>query len=262
MGLQSLTRKEIIKDVIEKSGRVTVSELVRKFGVSEVTVRRYLKELEREKILVRTYGGAVRKEITVPPAFFFQEKAKLHIPEKQAIAKAALKLVQAGETVFLDTGTTTLEIARLLAETNHRLTVVTNSLPVATVLVPGPSLRVFLLGGFLRKELLDFTGPFFKEEIEKLTFNQAFLGVDGISGSAGLTTTDPETARFEEAVMERSRAVNIVADSSKIGKVSLISYGNMKTRKIPKRLITDSGANKGEIAKLRSIGFEVILAKP
>ncbi len=183
------------------------------------------------------------------------------MPAKQAIAKSAIKLIKTGETIFLDTGTTTLEIARLINDLNPSLTVVTNSLPVAVTLASSSLVRLFLLGGFLRRELLDFADPFFWEETKKLTFTQTFLGVDGISSQAGLTTTDMESARFEEAVMARSQIINIVADASKIGRISLVSYGHMEAWKKPRRLITDIKADRKEVAQLRNLGFEVILAK-
>ena len=236
--------------------------LVKRLGVSEVTVRRYLEELEQDEVLLRTYGGAVRSHSPVAPDFFFGEKAKKNRTAKQAIARAAAGLIKENESIFLDTGTTTLEISRILAGAGAPMTVVTNSLPIAAELAGSPAVKIFLIGGLLRKELLDFAGPSSENEVARLSFHQAFLGVDGVSGTAGLTTTDEATARYEEAVIRRSRTINVVADSSKIGRISLIPYGEILKSPKPRRLITDANASREEVAKLRAAGIEVRLVKP
>jgi DeoR/GlpR family transcriptional regulator of sugar metabolism len=261
MGINSIKRKDKIKELLSREKQVSVSELVSLFHVSEVSVRRYLEELEKENFLFRTYGGAVKRENGISAEFFFGEKEKKNLAEKKAIAKAAYDLINSGETIFLDTGTTTLEISRLLLQSGKNLLVVTTSLPVVSELSRTDDLKVFVLGGFLRKELMDFSGPFSGEEIARLAFDQVFLGVDGISGDKGLTTTDTVTAGMEESVMKKTRVVNVVADFSKIGKESLISYGNIKGKNIFKRLITDSRADRKELEKIKKAGFEVKIAQ-
>jgi len=261
MGISSIKRKNRIIEILNTQGTVAVSELVQRLNVSEVTVRRYLEEMEQDNFLLRTYGGAVKKESGISAEFFFGEKEKKNLAEKKAIAEEAVSLIRNGETIFLDTGTTTLEISRLLARSGRNILVVTNSLPVVTELSRAGDIKVFLLGGFLRRELMDMSGPFSDDEIGKLTFDQVFLGVDGISANRGLTTTDTTTARIEEAVMERTRILNVVADFSKIGKVSLIPYGSIEKRDVHRRLITDSSAGKKELKRIeRKLGFEIRVA--
>ena len=242
MGINSIKRKEMIRVAVAGCGEVSVPKLVKRLGVSEVTVRRYLEELEKEGVLTRTYGGAVKTEARISPEFLFTEKSRRNPAEKKAIARAAVNLVREGETIFLDSGTTPLELCRLLKESRLRLTIATTSLPVAFELSPVDKIKVLLLGGFLRRDLFDFFGPFSQKELSRLTFNQVFLGVDGISGQEGLTTTDSITALLEETVIERSQKINILADHSKIGHVALIPYGNIQGITKTKRLITDSGA--------------------
>lgn len=251
----------MIRLAVASRREVSVSEMVKRLGVSEVTVRRYLEELEKEGVLTRTYGGAVKAETRVSPEFLFTEKSRRHLSEKKVIARAAVDLVQEGETIFLDSGTTTLEFSRLLKEHPFRFTVATNSLPVASELFPVERIKILLLGGFLRRELFDFFGPFSREELSRLTFNQAFLGVDGISGQEGLTTTDSITALVEEMVMEKSQKINILADHSKVGRIALIPYGNIQGIAKTKRLITDSGASPKELRNLKKMGLEVIVVK-
>ena len=261
MGIRAEKRMDAIRQQIVAEGKVSVPELVRSFGVSEVTVRRYLAALERRGVLVRTYGGAVKSEAGFSADFLFNEKLERHTAEKQAIARACMELIGEDEIIFLDTGTTTLEIARCLREANVAVTVVTNSLPATTELMGAQRVKILLIGGFLRRELLDFHGQFTQREITQVSFHQSFLGVDGISVGCGLSTTDIATAQVEEAVIQRSQAVNIVADSSKIGRVSLIAYGNVGELKKTKRLITDRRAPRNEVEGLRRAGFEIIQVK-
>ncbi len=146
MGIKSLKRKNEIVSRLERKGSVSVAELVVAFNVSEVTIRRDLEELEGRGLLLRTYGGAVnREENEISPEFVFNEKQQKNIFRKKAIAKAAFEYVASGETIFLDSGTTTLEIARLIKEKDMDLTVVTNSMPVVTELLHEENLNLFLL---------------------------------------------------------------------------------------------------------------------
>jgi DeoR family fructose operon transcriptional repressor len=261
MGINSIKRKEMIRLAVASRGEVSVPELVKRLGVSEVTIRRYLEELEKEGVLTRTYGGAVKTEARISPEFLFSEKSRRNLIEKKAIAQAAIKLIQDGETIFLDSGTTPLELARLLKANQQRLTVATTSLPIASELASADKIKILLLGGFLRREFFDFFGPFTPGELKQLTFNQAFLGVDGISGQEGLTTTDSVTALIEETVIEKSQNINILVDHSKVGHVALIPYGKIFEVAKPKRLITDSGASPGELRKLKKLGLEIIVVK-
>lgn len=263
MGIKAVKRKSGIVSRLKENGEVSVSELVDAFNVSEVTIRRDLEELESKGLLLRTYGGAVNKEESeISSEFVYGAKKEKNVSEKKAIAEAAFKKTSSGETVYLDSGTTIVEIARLIKKSEMDLTVVTNSFPVVLELLQSERVNLFLLGGFLRKKLYDFYGPFIKDEIANLSINRAFLGVDAISGKFGLTTTDASTAQVEEAVMENSCEIIVVADSSKIGRVSLISYGKTLISKIPCTLITDAGAGKDEIAALKKMGFSVQTVEP
>ena len=106
---------------------------------------------------------------------------------------------------------------------------------------------------------MDFSGTFIKDEISHLSFTQAFLGVDGISAKSGITTTDSITARIEEEIMDKSLSINILADFSKIGRISLIPYGKLENRKVSKTLVTDSHADKNEVSEIgRKLGIKII----
>lgn len=262
MGVKAVKRENKIVSLLEDRGEVSVSQLVEALDVSEVTIRRDLESLEGKGVLLRTYGGAVRRrDNEIGNEFAYGEKEKRNILEKKAIAKAAAGFIKPGETVFLDSGTTAYEIALLIKRGKTELTVVTNSFPAASELADTDAVNIFLLGGFLRKKLYDFYSPFVRDEIAGLSFGTAFLGVDAISGKSGLTTTDLFTAQLEDAVMEKSHRVIIVADSSKIGKASLIGYGGNIAPEIPRILVTDGKAPEKELDEIKKNGFEIIIAE-
>jgi len=262
MGISSIQRKTFIKDIVARKGDISVSEIVKLLDVSEVTARKYLEELESENFLLRTYGGAVLRKPSFSGEFFFGEKSKKNISEKQAVAKKAFSLIKDNETVFLDTGTTVYELSKLMKNSGKKLVAATNSLSVVSELSQNSGIKVFVLGGFLRHELMDFSGTFVKDQIKNLNFNQAFLGIDGLSSEQGMTTTDTLTAGIEESVMEKSAAVNILADYSKIGRISLIPYGKLEKKSIVKRLITDSKADRKELKKIANrFDMEILEAK-
>ncbi|HOL66922.1 MAG TPA: DeoR/GlpR family DNA-binding transcription regulator, partial [bacterium] len=172
MGLNTWQRKEIIKQRLMTEGRVAVSELSRKLSVSAVTIRHDLAELSREGFLVRTYGGAIRKEGAISPEYSFLAKSRQHSQEKKMIAAAAARLIQPGQIIFLDTGTTTLEIARQLATVNFDLTVVTTSLPVVSTLIANSAIRLLVIGGFVRRPLADLSGPGTVSQLAQMSFQQ------------------------------------------------------------------------------------------
>lgn len=262
MGIRTIQRKDEIRALVTARGRLETAELVAGFGISRVTARRYLAELEREGVLQRVYGGAVGTGPGGPAGFSFSEKAVRHLPEKKALARRALDQVREGETIFLDSGTTVLELARLIGAGRLRLTAATASLPAVMALLRNEQVEIMLIGGFLRRALLDLHGPFSGEEIARLSFTRAFLGVDGLSAGAGLTTTDPATAGLEEAVIARSSRVTILADHSKLGRVSLIPYGNLAAGTGRFCLLTGAWPAAGaEVNALRAHGLEVITVR-
>ncbi|HNQ34947.1 MAG TPA: DeoR/GlpR family DNA-binding transcription regulator [bacterium] len=256
MGIGQLRRTDLIRRALEEENLVSVAALVRRTGASTATIRRDLERLEKTGFLVRTYGGAVRQDI--PDEFLFPRKAERNRAAKAAIARRALALLKEGDTIFLDSGTTAREMARLIGRTDRTFTVVTNSLPAAGELQRNQSLKIFLLGGFLRRELLDFFSPAVLAELEKFHLNKAFLGIDGLTAADGLTTTDVDSARIEETAMRISQVVVVLADRSKIGRTTLIPYGTLKKIDC---LITDRGADPRELSRLRRAGLKIILTE-
>jgi DeoR/GlpR family transcriptional regulator of sugar metabolism len=213
--------------------------------VSPATVRRDLCYLEQRGQVQRVHGGAVSVDGQVDEPLF-DDKTALAAAEKQRIAETARSFVKPGDSIFLDGGSTVLALARLLGD-QPRLTVLTNSLRVAALLAgEGPDL--ILTGGELRRLSQTFVGPLTRPLVEQLRVDTAFMGTVGITAAEGLTTTDAREAFTKELVMAHARQVVLMADSSKIGRVSLVRFGTVDELDV---LITDRSAKSDSLRELR-----------
>jgi DeoR/GlpR family transcriptional regulator of sugar metabolism len=226
-------RWENLRALIRDSGVSRIEDLCRQLHVSAATVRRDLDQLERNGSIRRVHGGAVSVESRLEEAGF-EDKTALAMREKRRIAEAALAFVGAGETIYLDGGSTVLELARLLRERTN-LTVVTNSLHAAHELA-GRGPRLIVIGGELRRLSQTLVGPLTRLLLQELHLDKAFMGTIGFAAQEGLTTTDPSEAFTKKAVMAQSRQVIVLADGSKAGKVSFASAGRWEDVQV---LITD-----------------------
>jgi DeoR/GlpR family transcriptional regulator of sugar metabolism len=226
-------RWESLRALIRDKGVNRVEDLCRRLRVSAATVRRDLDQLERSGAIRRVHGGAVSVESRLEESVF-EDKTALAVREKRRIAEAALKFIEAGETIYLDGGSTVLELARLLCDRTN-LTVVTNSLHAAHELA-GRGPRLIVIGGELRRLSQTLVGPLTRLVLQELHLDKAFMGTIGFALKEGLTTTDPSEAFTKEAVMRQSRQVIVLADSSKAGKVSFASAGRWSSVHV---LITD-----------------------
>jgi DeoR family transcriptional regulator, fructose operon transcriptional repressor len=231
-------RWESLRTLIRQSGVIRVEDLSRQLKVSVATVRRDLDHLERSGAVRRVHGGAVSVESRLEEPLF-ENKTSLAAREKQRIAEAALAFIESGDTVYLDGGSTVLELARLLRD-RPNLTVVTNSLRAAEELA-GRGPRLLVIGGELRRLSQTLVGPLTRLVLKELHLDKAFMGTIGFALNQGLTTTDPSEAFTKELVMRQSRQVIVLADSSKAGKVSFARAGGWDK---VHALITDSGLDK------------------
>lgn len=210
-------RREHIRLLVRESGIARVEDLRRELKVSVATVRRDLEVLEEEGLVRRVHGGAVSMESRLEEAVF-DDKTNQFSREKRAIAEKAYKLIGQEESLFLDGGSTTLCLARLLKERND-LTVVTNSLRAAAELADsGP--RVILTGGELRRISQTMVGPLTSAVLGQVRVDKAFMGTMGFCIKNGLTTTDPNEAFVKSLVADQATQVVLLADSSKAEKVS------------------------------------------
>ena len=232
------------------SGRVDVAGLAERLGVSGATVRRDLQSLSRSQLLVRTHGGAVSQqtEDEVPA----QVKAVLRQPEKRRIAHAAGGLVPDGAVVGLTGGSTTLELARVL-RSRRGLTVVTNSIDVASELAGRPGIRLVMIGGIVRRSR-ELVGPAAETMLANYHLDVAFIGVDGLSVE-GCTTYDEMEATTDAAFLAQARRRVVVADRSKIGKVT---FARISPLPGIADLVTDRGAPADALDAIRAYGVAVI----
>lgn len=248
-------RRRHILAILDRTGRVTVDELVGELDVSAVTARADLDALGQLGALVRSHGGAVKlegPEVDYPIAF----KKMLHQLDKERIGQAAAQLILPNQTIILDSGTTTAEVARHLKISKIRpVTIITNGLNIALELSNAADITVLLLGGMLRPASLSSVGPQAEQMLQQLNADQLFMGVDGLDPEVGLSTPDVFEAQLDTLMMKMAKSVTVVADSSKFGRRSLSVIGNMNSID---RLITDIDASAEMIAAVRHRGVEVL----
>ncbi|HLR90039.1 MAG TPA: transcriptional repressor AgaR [Balneolaceae bacterium] len=214
----TVERRDSIIQLIRKDGKVRVDNLAEQFDVSSVTIRNDLDFLEKKGILHRTHGGAlIRKNVYEDPTL--EEKQKLFQKEKQRIGEKAVELINDGDSILLDSGTTAMEIAYRLTDKKN-LTVMTNALNIGLKLGAHENLNVMLTGGLLRKESFSLVGPEAEATIGNYYFDKLFLGVDGLDIKFGLTTPNPMEAQLNRTMVDRAQQVIAIADSSKFGRHS------------------------------------------
>jgi DeoR family transcriptional regulator of aga operon len=214
--LSTKERRQEIINLTQEQGRVEVDKLALSFGVSTVTVRGDLNYLSKKNLLVRSHGGAIAVE-RLSLELSISEKHDKNHTAKEAIGKAAANLIKSGESIILDSGTTTLEIAKCLHE-KDKLVVMTNGLNIATELAKSESTDVLLTGGSLRKKSFSFYGRHAEEGLKNYHFDKLFLGVDGFDLDKGITTHFEPEAYINRKMCECSSEVIAVTDSSKFGK--------------------------------------------
>jgi DeoR family transcriptional regulator, aga operon transcriptional repressor len=242
-----------ILEQLSSSGSVAVAELSGELGVSSATVRRDLALLEDQRLLARAHGGAVALGVLYELPLRYRS-TRFH-DEKGRIAQAAIERVPEGVAVGMTGGTTTTEVARRLSD-RSRLTVVTNSLNIASELAVRPNLKLVVTGGVARAESYELVGPFAESALAALNLDIAIVGVDGISPEAGLTTHHEVEAHTNRAMILRARTVIVVADSSKVGQVA---FARICGSEHVDELISDTAADPAAVSSLRDAGVDVTL---
>lgn len=246
-------RNEIIR-LIQENGKARVEELSALFNVSTVTIRNDLNYLERKNLIDRVYGGALAR-VAVAYDSALTEKAKLHVDEKRRIGAKAAEMIFDGESIILDSGTTTIEIAKRIKGIKS-LTVMTNAVNIATELAGNPDIFVMLTGGNLRENSFSLVGPQAEATLQEFYFDKVFLGVDGFDLATGLTTPNHLEAHLNAMMIKVSKETIIVTDSSKFGRKSLSRISGPE--KIS-RIITDSGINREYLDYFESLEIDTIL---
>jgi DeoR/GlpR family transcriptional regulator of sugar metabolism len=250
-------RRQKILELLEKNGRVTVDELAGNFSVSTVTARTDLDALAKLGALRRSHGGAVR---ALDPLHDYPLKLKeiLHHEEKTRIARAAVQLVRPNQTVILDSGSTTAEIARQLKQARIKgLSVITNSLSIGAELADAQGIAVIVIGGILRELSQSCVGPHAEQMMRELHADHLFLAVDGLHVEIGPSTPDILEAQLNGLMVRASNEITVVADSSKFGRRSMSVIAPMDQ---VDRVITDAGVSPDMVEALRRRGVEIVIA--
>jgi DeoR/GlpR family transcriptional regulator of sugar metabolism len=226
--------------------------LSRACEVSDMTIRRDLQKLADEGRVVRTHGGAARAE-QVMFEFQFLQRAKTQQEEKNQIGLAAARLVKDGQSILLDSGTTTLALARHLRKHN-RVTVITTSLPIAASLQQAPGVETLLLGGYVRHDSPDLVGALTEANLETLRADIAFVGADGIDLAGNVYNNSLNVARMLAKMSASAREVYVLADHTKLDRTALKQFGNVSEWT---GLITDDRADTKHLDSLRAAGVNV-----
>lgn len=213
-------RLESITQLIESKGMVKSTDLILRFGVSIETIRRDLEFLEEQGKLKRVYGGAISNE-SKGIEREYNKRENLHIKEKMAIAKKTAELINDGEAIIFDLGTTTLEVAKCLTDKKH-LTILTNSLPVAMEAIKNKTFHVYILGGELRNGDFSTSGFIAGNTLENFRADKAIIGASGVSEENGITDYHAEEAAVRRKMIEACKYPILCADSSKFGLTAFV----------------------------------------
>lgn len=252
----TVERRKKILNMLEKNGQVFVHELSEEFDVSEVTIRNDLELFESKKLLIRSRGGAMKYENSVGMDFQLSDKDKINYAEKIRIGKKAAALVNPGETIILDSGTTTMEIAKNLSP-DDAINVITNAFNIANQLINSPNINIIVPGGTLRKNSHSLVGPLAEKSIRNFYVDKVFLGVDGFDTSQGAFTPNIEEASLNQIMIEISKEVILVADSSKFKRRSLAFICPVNKIDI---VVTDEHISREDQNRLADLGVRVIIA--
>ncbi|AEJ20109.1 DeoR/GlpR family DNA-binding transcription regulator [Gracilinema caldarium] len=241
-------RERLILDKLSQLGSISVTDLATELQLSEVTIRSDLKGLEEKGWLQRTRGGAA-------PAYHrdILERQRLHTEEKQAIARAAAELVQDGDVIMIEAGTTTALIARYLVG-KRDVHIVTNSTLVFSYARMNPALQITMTGGEFRRPTESLVGPITLETISRLNVRLAFVGTDGFSLHRGMTTHLVEGGEIVKAMKAHAEQTILVADSSKYGKVGFVSVLPLQEVAL---IITDRNLSSQAITELQEASISV-----
>lgn len=255
--MQKRDRKNFVLKRLEEKREVTVSELSEAFGLSEVSIRKMLDELEREGLIRRTWGGAVSVAGAAGESSY-DEKAVRHLAEKRAIAELACGLITEGDALYLDSGTTSLQLAYQLASGEKgKLFVCTNAVNIAMALRPSEDIEVVLVGGEFHPKLMACTGTMAREALSRFYFDKAFITGRNFSLERGFTTPNMQEAEIKRAVLASSREVYMLADSSKYGSDSLALIAPIAQMRT---LITDWHMSQEGLEELEMAGVRVLCA--
>lgn len=222
-------RQQLILEMLKNNGVIKMQDICEKTDCSESSARRDLQLLEEQGLLVRVHGGAKMK-YSLQREMDMSGKENQNISAKEAIAKFAAKLIRDDDVIYLDAGSTTLALIKYLG-TFSGLTVVTNGVQHASALAD-QNVRTILVGGQLKNSTKALVGPQTVSDLQRLRFNKAFLGINGIHPKYGYTTPDPSEAAVKQVALEQSEKAYVLADASKFNNVSFVKIADLGAAEI------------------------------
>jgi len=244
----TVNRRGDILKALSENGKVFVKDLSEKYQVSEVTIRNDLDKLEKKDLLIKARGGAIKVDFHVRTDPRISEKYHINIREKQRIGKLASTLIENYDTVIIDSGSTTAELAKNLKQVED-LTVITNAINITNILVNMPNINIIVPGGYLRKNSISLIGPLAEENLKNFHVDKVFLGVDGFDSSIGLYTPNIEEAHLNQLMITLGNEIIVLTDSSKFKKKSLAFICGMQNIH---KVITDDGIDPKDKKQLQS----------
>lgn len=250
--LKKERQREILK-TIETNGKAEVSVLAQQFAVTEMTIRRDLMDLGRRGLLERVHGGALIQNDRRGNETPVYERLLDRLEMKQQIGRAAAELIRDGEKIFLGSGSTTMAVAEAL--TNHRnISVYTNALNVADALFHYP-VKVTIIGGSLRRTELSLIGDLTEKTIKDLWVDKVIIGIRGIDPVKGLTSDHMEELLTDQAILNISKTIIVVADHTKIGRIAAIRTAPITAIT---KIVTNKGGPKDILQAIRQMGIEIL----
>ena len=252
----AIERKKFILNYLKEHGNITTNEVCRLLGVSPATARNDLNRLEKEKLILKTHGGASLLETESAAAaasFAFGERQQEHRGEKEAIAEAAVRLVEDNQCIILDASSTALTLARKLKRFD-RLIVVTNGVYTMLELKDMPNITVIFIGGIVTKKSGSVEGLLGKDLLSHINADYAFVSARGFTLEEGLTDFNIYESELKKEMLRHSRTCVAMVDSSKLETTSTANFCGAQDVDL---LITDSGARKEDVEKYRKAGVQV-----
>ena len=247
-------RNKTIK-LLKDNGQVSVTELSKMLNVSEVTIRKDLYYLEKQNFLIRTHGGAMKNDYLVHDQHF-EEKGKQYSAEKRRIGEVAAQMVEDGESLMLDAGSTVMQIARNL-HNKKGLIVLTPAINIALELIRIPEIQIMVMGGVLRNTSAAVVGSYAETMVKEHFCSKLFLAADGFDPSFGLTTTNAMEAHLNRMMIDSAQETIVVIDSSKFGRRGLSRICGIEHIDV---VITDSGVSDNMKTMLKDSNIKIIVA--
>ncbi len=249
-------RREKILELLKEDGSAKVANLAKLFKVTEVTIRQDLEKLEKEDLIIKEHGGAYIKNVENQVRNFALANQD-NLEKKEVIAEKCLEYIRNGDSIILDSGSTTTEIAKKLRGANRNLTVITNALNIALLLGAEPGIEVIMTGGEFKPPTLSLTGQKAADFFRGINVQKLFLATAGLSLKAGLTYPSISDLVVKKAMIDAADTTYLVADSTKVGKSAFASLGALS---LIDYIITDGGIEEKHKQLFKDHEIELIIA--